>query len=342
MLANIIAKSSILEAKKQIEKAEKIIIFTHTSPDGDALGSALGLYHFFIAMHKKCVVAVPNSFASFFNWLPDIDKVLVGESQLNDIAEEILSADLLIMTDFNTLSRIGLLKNLAETFHGPKMLIDHHRNPEPAIADIVISYPTISSTCELVYRLIVEMKGSKKINLSCATAIYTGIMTDTGAFTFNSNNAEIYAIIAALIRKGIDKDEIYNKIYNNYTVDRMRLMGYALSSKMIIFEEYRTALITLNNDELKQFNYHEGDTEGFVNLPLSIQNIVFSVLIKENSTNVKLSLRSRGKFAVNQFAAEHFNGGGHLNAAGGESYESLEATIEKFKLLLPRYKDQLN
>ncbi|MGC9151470.1 MAG: DHH family phosphoesterase [Microbacter sp.] len=341
MLTPIIAETSITEAKKEFEKAHKIVILTHISPDGDALGSALGLYHFFLAMNKKCIVAVPNPFASFFNWLPDIDKVLIGESQKKEIADELSTADLLIMTDFNTLSRIGMLNVLAKEFHGKKILIDHHRNPELDIADIVVSYPTISSTCELVYRLIDGMNWTNEINLSSATAIYMGIMTDTGAFTFNSNTAEIYEIVAELIRKGIDKDEIYNKIFNNYTADRMRLMGYALSNKMIIFEEYRTALISLSKEELKKFNYQEGDTEGFVNLPLSIQNIVFSVLIKENSTNVKLSLRSRGQFAVNQFAAEHFNGGGHLNAAGGESDESFEMTVEKFKQLLPRYKEQL-
>lgn len=341
MLTNIFDKSTLIESKKQIERANKIFILTHISPDGDAIGSALGLYHFLTVMNKKCIVAVPNAFASFFDWLPDINKILIGESQQNKIANEMSTSDLLIMTDFNTLSRVGILKNLVEEFGGPKILIDHHRNPEADIANVVISYPTISSTCELVYRFIKGIGGTKKVNISCATAIYTGIMTDTGAFTFNSNNAEIYAIVAELISKGIDKDEIYNKIYNNYTADRMRLMGYALSSKMTIFEEYRTALISLSNDELKQFNYHEGDTEGFVNLPLSIKNIVFSVLIKENSTNVKLSLRSRGSFAVNQFAAEHFNGGGHINAAGGESDDSLEMTIEKFKKLLPQYKNQL-
>jgi phosphoesterase RecJ-like protein len=181
----------------------------------------------------------------------------------------------------------------------------------------------------------------ESINHQCATSIYTGMMTDTGAFTFNSNNPEIYFIISELLTKGIDKDQIYNNIYNTYSADRLQLMGYALSTKMEILPEYKTAIITLTSEELKRYNYQEGDTEGFVNLPLSIKGITFSVLIKENTTNVKLSLRSRGSFPVNQLAATYFHGGGHINAAGGESYVTLSQTVEQLKQMLPLYKEKI-
>jgi len=179
------------------------------------------------------------------------------------------------------------------------------------------------------------------MNKSCAECIYTGMMTDTGAFTFNSNHPEVYYIISELLKKGINKDDIYNKVYNTYSADRVKLMGYTLSEKMEILPEYHTAIITLSQAELDKFNYQEGDTEGFVNIPLSIKGIVFSVLIKEGKEMVKLSLRSRGTFPVNKVASTLFNGGGHINASGGESYDTLQETVDKLKAALPNYKKQL-
>jgi phosphoesterase RecJ-like protein len=340
MLTKIIEDRLVSESYKLIEDATKIAITTHISPDGDAMGSALGLYHFLYSIKKEAIIIVPNQYASFFDWLPDSNQIMIFEDNKEQVNQSLISCDLLIMTDFNTLSRIGQLQNTVERFKGRKILIDHHRNPDN-IADVIISYPTMTSTSELVFRLICRMGFYERINHQCATCIYTGMMTDTGAFTFNSNNPEIYFIISELLTKEIDKDQIYNNIYNTYSADRLQLMGYALNAKMEILPEYKTAIITLTNEELKRYNYQEGDTEGFVNLPLSIKEIVFSVLIKENSNNVKLSLRSRGSFPVNQLAATYFHGGGHINAAGGESYTTLTQTVEKLKQILPLYKEEL-
>jgi phosphoesterase RecJ-like protein len=340
MLTKIIAEVLVNDSNDLINKASKIAIITHISPDGDAIGSALGLYHFLYSLNKESIVIVPNRYASFFNWMPAVSQILIYDENKDQIDKLLLSCDLMILTDFNTNSRIGQLKEAVEQFKGKKILIDHHRNPD-IMADVIISYPTISSTSELVFRLISRMGFFETINKPCATAIYTGMMTDTGAFTFNSNNPEIYFIISELLTKGIDKDQIYNNIYNTYSTDRLRLMGYTLSEKMEVIPEYKTAIITLTNEELKRYHYQDGDTEGFVNLPLSIKGIVFSVLIKENTNNVKLSLRSRGLFPVNQVAATYFHGGGHINAAGGESYESLNQTVDQLKQVLPLYKELL-
>lgn len=342
MLSKIIAESLITDTRQYIENANNIIIITHISPDGDAMGSALGVYHFLSSLNKKASIVVPNKFASFFNWMPAATDIFIYEAQEEKTNQLISVADLIIMTDFNTLSRIGALQEIIEKFTGNKILIDHHRNPDLSIANIIISYPHISSTSEIVFRLIYRMGFFETMNNFCATSIYTGMMTDTGAFTFNSNNPEIYFIISELLTKGIDKDQIYNNIYNTYSADRLRLMGYALTAKMEVLDEYNTAIITLTSNELEHYNYQEGDTEGFVNLPLSIKGIVCSILIKENTTHVKLSFRSRGSFPVNQIASNYFHGGGHINAAGGESYESISQTFERVKEILPLYKEQLN
>ena len=340
MLTKIITETLVNESNELIVRANKVAIITHMSPDGDAIGSALGLYHFLYSLNKEAIVIVPNRYASFFDWMPAISQILIYDETKEQVDQLLPSCDLMILTDFNAISRIDKLKEVVEQFKEKKILIDHHRNPEN-IADVIISYPTIASTSELVFRLICRMGFFETINHPCATCIYTGMMTDTGAFTFNSNSPEIYFIISELLTKGIDKDEIYNNIYNTYSTDRLRLMGYTLSEKMEVLLEYKTAIITLTNKELKRYNYQEGDTEGFVNLPLSIKGIVFSVLIKENTNNVKLSLRSRGSFPVNQVAATYFHGGGHINAAGGESYDSLMQTVEQLKQVLPLYKKQL-
>ena len=222
----------------------------------------------------------------------------------------------------------------------PKILVDHHLHPAD-FAKTVISYPEISSTSELVFRLICRLGDFSQINLACAECIYTGMMTDTGGFTYNSNGQEIYIIIAELIKIGIDKDEIYRKVFNTYSADRLRLMGFCLFQKMKIFPEYKTALISLTSKELYQFNFQNGDAEGFVNIPLSIAGVDFSVFMREDTDKIKISLRSQGQFPANKVAAELFNGGGHLNAAGGESYSTLAETIKKFEDALPDYKDFL-
>ncbi len=340
MLTKIIDKHKVDETLSQIENATQIVIVTHMSPDGDAMGSSLGLYQHLLGCAKNVSVVVPNRFADFLAWMPGAENVLIYDEMKQQTEAVLKKCDLLFALDFNTLTRIGDLNSLVKNLPCKKVLIDHHRDPDD-FCNVVISYPKIASTSELVCRLISSMGFFPKMSLSCAECLYAGMMTDTGAFTFNSNNPEIYYIISELLKKGVDKDAIYSKVYNTYSVDRLRLMGYMLSQKMEILPEYHTAIITLTKAELDEFNYKEGDTEGFVNIPLSIKGIVFSVLVKEGKEMVKLSLRSRGTFPVNKVAAALFNGGGHINASGGESYESITDTVKKLKTALPRYQKEL-
>jgi phosphoesterase RecJ-like protein len=339
MITKIIDEDKIQNVKKNIEIAGEIVIITHLSPDGDAIGASLGFYHFLLSLEKKVTIIVPNTFPDFLKWMPGISQIIVYQEK-KAFAEDLISrADLLFAFDFNVLTRIGEMMGVVADSPAVKILVDHHLNPG-CFADVIISYPQISSTSEMIFRIICRMGFFTRIDKKCAECIYTGMMTDTGSFTYNSNNPEIYIIISELIKKGINKDEIYNKVYNNFSADRFRLMGHTLE-KMKVYPEYGTVLITLTKDELNRFQYKKGDTEGFVNLPLSIEGIVFTIFFKEDSDKIKISLRSRGLFPVNQFASSHFNGGGHLNASGGESYVSMEDTIKLFEEVLPQYKEML-
>lgn len=340
MISKIVAEELITKVKKSIDNVDKIVIVTHVGPDGDAMGASLAMWHYLMTIEKEPVIIVPNPFPNFLAWMPGSDCVLDYENQKEKADEMIAAAELFFTLDFNTTSRMGdmadqVLKNPAD-----KILVDHHLHPD-SFAKIKISYPEISSTSELIFRLICRMGDFSSINLACAECIYTGMMTDTGGFTYNSNSQEIYIIIAELIKIGIDKDDIYRKVFNTYSVDRLRLMGYCLFNKMKVFPEYRAALITLTGKELYQFNYTNGDAEGFVNIPLSIAGVDFSVFMREDTDKIKISLRSQGSFPANKVAADLFNGGGHLNAAGGESSATLAETVKKFTEALPDYKDFL-
>ena len=340
MLNKVIAESYIQKAGKILDECDKIVIISHVSPDGDALGSSLGLYHFLLQMGKSVNVLMPNNYPDFLKWMKGANDVTIADRRENLAKELIEAAELIFCLDFNTLKRIDQLGSLVEISKAKKIMIDHH--PEPGdFCDITISYPEISSTSELVFRFICRMGMFDYIDKSSAECIYTGMMTDTGAFTFNSNSPQIYFIISELLRKGIDKDEIYDKVYNNYSECRIRLQGYVLYDKMKIYKEYNTALITLSYEEQQQFQWKKGDTEGFVNIPLSIEDITFSVFIREEKDMVKISLRSKGSFPTNQFSAEVFGGGGHLNASGGEFHGKLEDAVKLFEATLPKYKQLL-
>lgn len=337
MITEIIPRQLVNQAKDLIENAQKIALVTHMSPDGDAMGSTLGMLHFLETIEKEQVTLItPNKHPEFLNWLSGANDAIAYDQQPTEAETIISQADLIIGIDFNELSRIGAMADCVKNASAPKLLLDHHLHPSN-FADVIISHPEISSASEIVFRLICRMGYYQNINLKCAECIYTGMMTDTGNFSYNSNSNEIYTIIAELMKKGVDKDAIYNKVYNTYSYDRMRFMGYCLYHKMKIFPEYHTALITLSGKELFQFNYKNGDAEGFVNLPLSIKGIYFSVFMREDKDKIKISLRSQGDFPCNKVAMDLFNGGGHLNASGGESYMSLQETVDKFEKALPSY-----
>jgi len=340
MITKIIDAEKIQLTQNKIEESNDFVIVTHLSPDGDAIGSSLALAHFLKFLKKKVTVIVPNAYSDFLKWMPGVGQIINFQEKQAFAEGVIAGTDLIFALDFNALQRLGDMGVAVENSPAYKILVDHHPNPED-FADLVISYPQIASTSEMIFRLICRMGYFTDISEACAECIYTGMMTDTGAFTYNSNSAEIYSIVSELIKKGVNKDKIYNKVYNNFTADRFRLMGYALNEKMKIYPEYGTALITLTLGELNRFHYKTGDTEGLVNMPLAIENIIFSVFIKEDTDKIKLSFRSQGSFPANQFASNHFGGGGHLNAAGGESFLTMAETIEKFENLLPQYGNML-
>jgi phosphoesterase RecJ-like protein len=340
MISKIIAEELINKVEKAILSADKIAIVVHIGPDGDAMGSALALWHYLMALEKEPIVIVPTAFPNFLAWLPGSENVIVYENDKEKADAIFVSAELIFALDFNTANRMGKMADAVLASPADKILVDHHLHPDD-FAKISVSYPEISSTSELIFRLICRMGNFSKINLACAENIYTGMMTDTGGFTYNSNNQEIYSIIAELIKLGIDKDDIYRKVYNTYSADRLRLIGFCLFQKMKVYTEYHAAIISISGKELYQFNYTNGDVEGFVNIPLSIEGVEFSVFLREDTDKIKISFRSQGTFPANKVAADLFNGGGHLNAAGGESYLTLIETLKKLEEALPIYKDFL-
>lgn len=342
MLTKVIAQAEVDHVEKWFERAEKIVIVSHVSPDGDAIGSSLGLYHFLTSQEKTVNVIVPNAFPEFLHWMPGAKEVIVYDKYKEYADKLINEADVLCCLDFNVLSRIDEMEEVVKNTPARKMMVDHHLYPGD-FCRITISHPEISSTSELVFRLICQLGNFSDITKEGAECIYTGMMTDTGGFTYNSNDREIYYIISELLSKGIDKDEIYRKVFNTHSEGRLRLMGYVLYDKMQVFPEFNSALIWLDASEQKRFQYKKGDTEGFVNIPLSIKNVRFSVFLREDTEKkmIKVSLRSVGTFPCNKVASEFFNGGGHLNASGGEFYGPMEEAINLFKQALVKYQDLL-
>ena len=332
MLTKILDEKAVHRFSRYVEKGERFVMTTHLSPDGDAIGSSLSMAHYLTELGKERVhVIVPNDFPAFLKWMPGAKDVLIYE-KYPDYAEQLIrEADVIINLDNNEPKRIGRLAPLVEAAPGRKVMIDHHLYPAPDFCRLVISHPELSSTCELVFRLLCAMKSYDDINRQAAECLYTGMMTDTGAFSYNSNRTDIYFIIGELIKKGIDKDAIYRRVYQVYSESRMRLMGYTMNEKMKVYPAQRAALITLTRDELQRYCYTTGDTEGFVNMPLDIDGVEFSVFIREDRDYAKVSLRSVGRFPCNRFAMRHFNGGGHKNASGGEFYGSLEDAVRTFE-----------
>ena len=349
-LTPIFSAAEIRTAQEFINQSNNVVILTHMSPDGDAMGSSLAMRHFLEAQGKHVSVIVPNAFPDFLAWLPKADEDIIYETQRAEADALLEQADLIICTDFNDPKRIGSLGDKMLTLTCKKMMIDHHLHPA-SFPDLTLSYPACPSTCELVYRLLTSLcpiSNSPEgvpypISLDTATCIYTGMMTDTGNFSFNSNYPEMYQIVGDLVALGVNKDAIYNRVFNAYSADRMRLMGYCLYQKMRVFPENHAALIYLGRKELYRFNFQKGDAEGIVNMPMQSKDIHYSVFMREDKatpdemeknggvkTKIKLSFRSQGNRPVNTFANEVFNGGGHANAAGGEYYGSLQEAIKLF------------
>lgn len=332
----------IKEIKELFATKKEVVLVPHKNPDGDAMGSCLAMYAFFKNAGHEVTVVAPNDYPDFLKWLPGSNKVLKFDMQNRQAKDAISTADIIFLLDFNALHRAGddMAKTL-ETFKGPFAMIDHHQQPD-SIATYLYSDTSICSTCQMVYHFIEMLEQVDEITPDIATCIYTGIMTDTGSFRFASTTSTTHRIVADLIDKGANNSRIHNNVYDTNSFNRLQLLGRALSN-MIVIEEFCTAYITLSQDELDEFNFQKGDTEGVVNYALSVVGVNLAAIFIEDVNNkiIKISFRSKGSFSVNQFARKYFNGGGHDNAAGGRSEVSMDSTISKFLKCLPEYKYDL-
>jgi len=322
-----------------LEGNKKISIIPHENPDGDAIGSALGLGQVLKNRGHNVQVMSVNDYPDFLKWFSSDVPVVIYEKDKKLVKDFLFSSDVLICVDFNEEKRTGHLESMIKSFGGQKILVDHHPYPS-AFCNFTVSEIQYSSTAELVYDLLKELGFDNSLDSLAAEAIYTGIMTDTGGFSHNTSQ-NTFRVVSEILKYDINTDRIQSAVFHNFSADRMKLLGYCLNEKMQVFPEYRTAVIAITKEELDRFNFVPGDTEGFVNYPLSINNIVFSALFIEKENYVKASFRSKGDFPANTFSSEHFNGGGHLNAAGGESELSFSETLEKFTQLLPLFQHQL-
>lgn len=320
----------------RIDRAKSVAVISHVNPDGDAIGSSLALWNYLKKKGIDCHVIMPNEYPDFLKWLPGSNNILIFNKDRGTAESIILNADIIFFLDFNSPARAGKIEEFIKQSHALKILIDHHPNPSD-FADIIYSDTLSSSTCELVFRFIELIGDLNLVDTASATCLYTGIMSDTGSFSYNSSQPGTYIVLSELLKRGIDKDFIYSMVYDNFSQSRLRLLGYCLNKKMVVLPDYKTAYMSLTLDEKKQYNYIRGDSEGFVNYPLSIKGIGFAAFFMENNDHIKLSFRSKGKTDSNNFAAKYFDGGGHINASGGESKLSLNDTIAKFVSLLPGY-----
>jgi phosphoesterase RecJ-like protein len=331
----------VKEVQELLAKPKNITIVTHWSPDGDAMGSSLGLYNYLLKRKHKVTVITPNDYPDFLAWLPGNDNVIDFSVKAKQGKAAVAKAEIIFCLDFNSLKRIDLLGEELAQSKAIKFIIDHHLQPED-FADYMLHDVKASSTCQLIYDFIELMGDTGLIDKDIANCLYTGIMTDTGSFRFPSTTGRTHEIVAALMKAGAENADIHNRVYDDNTEDRLRLLGFCLAEKLTVIKELNTAFFSLRTDELRRFNYKKGDTEGVVNYALSIKGIRFAAFFVEKDGLVKTSFRSKGDFNVNLFAREHFSGGGHANAAGGASELTLDETVIKFVSLLPSYKNQLS
>lgn len=327
--------------KSYLNTPRNIVVIGHRNPDGDAIGSTLALKHYLDKKGHEAQVVMPNEYPDFLHWIPGSKTVYRFDRQNSQSVKALAKSDIVFLLDFNALHRVGDdMKNTLEKYENDFALIDHHQQPDSF--KYMYSDTSMSSTCEMVYNFIEMMGDVDLIDASIATCIYTGIMTDTGSFRFRSTTSKTHRIIADLIDKGAQNDKIHSHVNDSNSYNRLLLLGQALSNLQIL-PEYKTAFITLTQEEQNKFNYEKGDTEGVVNYALSLKNIIFAAIFIEDVEQgiIKISFRSKGNFSVNKFARNYFNGGGHDNASGGKSDLPMKETLVKFTALLPKYKKAL-
>lgn len=336
------SSSKLVEFQELIASPKRIVITTHQNPDGDAMGSSLGLAHFLSEKKHQVTVITPTDYPEFLRWLPaDGSTVINYESQQKDKAEELIAtADMIFCLDFSVLNRIKDMENSVRNASAIKVLVDHHQQPEN-FADFVYWHEHAAATCQLIYELIEKLGESHNISKQTAECLYTGLITDTGSFRFDSTSKDVHRIAGELLERGVNPNRVHRNLFESNQFSRLRLLGYALTEKMVHLPEYRVAYCSLSKEDLLNFNSNNGDTEGIVNFGLSIKDVVMSAIFIERDGLVKISFRSVEDFSVSELSRQNFEGGGHKNAAGGRSNQTLEETINKFLALLPNYKEAL-
>lgn len=336
-------KKAVAQIKEILSTPKKIVTIGHMNPDGDAVGSILALSVLWQKLGHECHVLLPDGLDYTLSWMSGADKITIYKKAPKKCEQLISEAEVVFCMDFNNLQRIGSMGTLVrDNTQAKKILIDHHLNPATEEFDIVISTPKVSSTAELTYNFIKDYGLTELIDAEIATALYVGIITDTGSLSYSVNSTDVYRIVADLIDTGVDTQYVRARLYNMYPESRLRLTGYALYSKMKVLKNLRAAYIVITQEELRMFNYQKGDTEGLVNYCIAMNNIIFGCIIIEHLDRIQLSFRSRGDFDVSGLASEYFNGGGHKNASGGSSYTNIEETIERLETVLSKYKKELN
>ena len=339
----LLSQEELFELMRIVQSSRRIVICAHRGPDGDAVGSCLGWAEYLTHLGKQVKVVLPNPFPDFLRWLPNSHTIQFYAKHEKEARQIIQDADLIFCLDFNALDRLQEMRDAVAKSSADKVIIDHHLNPDREMARMTISHPEACSTSELVFRLIHQLGGFEQMTRLGATCIYTGMMTDTGGFTYSSSRPEIYEVISLLLSKSIDKDKIYRNVFNVYSVDRIRLTGYILYEKLQFLADNHASLFTLTREEMKRFNFIRGDAEGLVNMPLQVKGMRLSISLREDTERdvVRVSLRSVDDFPCNKMAEEFFNGGGHPNASGGElpfplsdAVETAQKAIEAYRHLL--------
>ncbi len=327
------------ELKSLLSIPKDVVITTHRNPDGDAIGSSLGLLHYLRKLGHTVFIVSPSEFPDFLTWMPGANEIIIYDGDPERAREVIERSDLVFCLDFNSLDRIDKVGELIAPLRSHKVMIDHHLYPEP-FADFMISDTMASSTCELIFDFLDRLGDKDMIDRTIGECLFTGILTDTGSFKY-STSPKLFRIVSELLEIGVDDYLLQDLIFNSMQEKHLRLLGHCLYNRMEILEEYATGIITLTKDDYTNFDIQRGDTEGVVNYLLKIKKVKLAAFITEQPTIVKISLRSKGDFSVQEIARKHFKGGGHKNAAGGASFQSLQATVQRFKSLLPRYRELL-
>jgi len=321
---------------------KKIVITTHQKPDGDAMGSSLGLYHFLLPFGHQIQVISPTNWANFLDWMPAVKTVIDYEKETSKADNIINEADWIFCLDFNTMSRTKKMEEVLLKSKAEKILIDHHQQPQTEVFRYGVSDTTKSSTSEMIYDFINASGHNAQINNDIAQCLYAGVMTDTGSFRFPSTSASVHIMVADLITKGLHHSVIHENLFDNFSENRLRFIGNTLLNRMQVFYEYNTALISITQQDLIKYDIKTGDTEGLVNYPLSIEGIKLAAIIIDRGEERKCSFRSKGSFDANTFARKYFNGGGHYNAAGGQTKDTLETAVSNFIKAMHENKNELS